>query len=259
MYKEITDLDEIKTAQQVLAQRLRSEVPYEKIRVIGYPSGYLKTSVRYGSVPGAEATWRCGGLSPNKAAYLNLLCRGVPESKDTLLIDLQFNVPRLQFSRKHGSVFIQDVESGITVLGHRGLVTRGKSRVPRERLIREADISLMKAISDVAPNYTTVFPVAPITNNGISGDIRAFATEMRRAAPAIMGDLQQPSYGHGGKNRNVAPNLGNTLKDYFDEFSGTRTYTRRSEVVTMDCKHPGIVKALHRAIDRRGEHYNDSS
>lgn len=239
---------------------LKKELSHRQNRVIGYPSGYFEANVRFASSSGQKVSWWHGGISPNNFAFMNLIGRGDPESSRSLNIDLQFNIPIKKFSRTHGGVFIQDISSGTVVLGHRGIVTRGKSRVPRDLLLSEANITMETVLSDVNPGSADVLFVAPLNKSGLAKDIREFAIEVRRAASLVMeSDHQQNMSNSSNRSATSQKNLNKILGEYFDEFSGKRTFNRKAGQVTMDCRHGEIVKSLRKTLREHGKQYKSQA
>lgn len=257
MYLEMTDLREIQAAQSTLSKQLIKELPYKKNRTIGYPSGYFKTEVRFADKKGENISWWVGTLHKS-GQYINLFGRGNPDASNTLLIDLQFNFSNKKFTRSHGGVFIKHIQTGQIALGHRGIVTRGKSRVPREILLQEADVSPLQVTSNVRPGSVDVLMVTPVDKTGLITDIRNFTIEIRRAASLVMG----PDYrGLQARKNNTSRSsfLDGALKDYFDEFMGATTSNRVGGQVTMDCQHGTIVRALRDKFIVQGTPYKSQA
>jgi hypothetical protein len=246
MYIEITNLNEIKNAQNVLSNQLKKELPYKRNRNIGYPSGNFDGKVRFADNNGDNVSWWLGKIyksDKGQSVYLNLFGQGNPETTDNLYIDLQFNFPYEKFTRSYGGVFIKDFQSGNIILGHRGIVTRGKSRVRRDILLQEADVTPEKINSSIKPGFTNVFLVTPIHKSGIIWSIRVFAKEIRRAASVVM-ESNQDSFTHPNRTKRNLSYLDEELKDYFDEFMGKTKAYRSGGQIDMDCNHGVIVRAL---------------
>lgn len=258
MFIELTDTKEIKQAQFQMSAKLKKQFPYKHERVIGWPSGYFSAQVRFSRKTGTDVSWWYTGLSDDQTSEYNLFGRGNPEESKILLIDLQFNIPVVIFSRKQGGVFLRDVGSGKTLLGHRGIVTRGKSRVPRELLLQEANVTQRTIASDKSPNEVNVFLVASIDDADLGSQISAFAFEIRRAANLVMGDNQDDftSKSKSGKARPPAKEspLDTALNGYYDEFIG-KTIIRRAAQVTMNCRHGTVVKELRNKLKSVGVQY----
>ena len=260
MYLELTDPDKIKAAQKMLSNQLTKELPYKRNRTIGYPSGYFEAEVRFADKKGDDISWWLGRLDHGKHGdvYLNFFGLGNPETTNTLLIDLQFNFSYEKFTRSRGGVFVKEPQTGKTVLGHRGIVTRGKSRVPRELLLQEADVAAFQVTSDVRPGNANVLLVTPIDKTGIITDIRDFCAEIRRAASSVMGSDQDNAQGSKNTDSKLSF-LDSALKDYFDEFAGTTTSSRSGGQVNMDCRHGTIVRALRDKFVNQGTPYKSQA
>lgn len=258
MFIELTDTKEIKQAQLQMSAKLKKHFPYKQERVIGWPSGHFSAQVRFSRKGGADISWWYTGSSDDKQSEYNLFGRGNPEESKLLLIDLQFNIPIVTFNRKHGGVFLRDVSSGKTLLGHRGIVTRGKSRVPRELLLQEANVTQRTIESDKSPNEVDVFLVASIDDANLGSQISDFAIEIRRAAYLVMGDnkVDSTSKSKSGKSHPPAKEspLDSALNGYYDEFIG-ETIIRRAAQVTMNCRHGSVVKELRNELKSVGTQY----
>jgi len=258
MYIELTDTKEIKQAQLQMSAKLKKQFPYKQERVIGWPSGHFSAQVRFSRKSGADTSWWYTGSSDDKQSEYNLFGRGNPEESKILLIDLQFNIPVVTFNRKQGGVFLRDIGSGKTLLGHRGIVTRGKSRVPRELLLQEANITTRTIASDKKPNVVEVFLVAPIDDADLGSQVSEFAIEIRRAAYLVMGDDKSDSSSKSKTGKTGSPAkkspLDAALNGYYDEFIG-KAVLRRAAQVTMNCRHGAVVKALREELKSKGVQY----
>lgn len=253
MYREITDVHNIETSQKELSKKLNHELRVTKHRVIGYPSGYFEADVRFAAKTGTDVLWWYGSLSENGEAFVNFFGHGNPQDTKTLYIDLQFNFPRREFDRRHGGVFVEETGSGSVLLAHRGIVTRGKSRVKKSLLLEEADVSAQEVYSDLAPGVTEVLLVAPIGDNSLSNKIEDFSLEMRRAASAVMGGNNAENNSSGKKLGSMKSNLfDSALREYFDEFIGKAKFNGKRNG-NMDCRHGAIVKSLRKTVDGYGE------
>lgn len=258
MFIELTDTKEIKRTQDEMAAKLKKQFPHEQERVIGWPSGHFTAQVRFAGKSGADSCWWYTGLSDDKQTVFNLFGRGNPNDSKLLLIDLQFNFPIESFSRMQGGVFVRDVSSGKRLLGHRGIVTRGKSRVPRELLLQEADLTPLTIASEKSPNEVEVLLVAPIDDTNLGKQISDFAIEVRRAAYLVMSDNLN-SITSKSKSVNPTPTakkspLDVALSGYYDEFVG-KTIIRRAAQVTMNCRHGSVVKTLREKLKAIGAQY----
>jgi len=260
MYIEVTDIKQIENAQAAMAAKLEKQFSYKQKRVIGWPSGQETIEVRFAGRRGKETEWWYSGISRNKKAVHNLFGRGDPESNVMLNIDLQFNLPLKDFHRRQGGVFVQDIATGKTLLAHRGIVTRGKSRVPRELLLQEANLSPVPVVSDKLPNQVNVLLVAAIDDKSLSKHIFDFSKEVRRAAYLVMDPDQSPSSSNRKKSKRYSAKspLDAALSDYFDEFTG-KTVVRRSAQVIMNCRHGSVVKALRDSLEAKGRAYKSQA
>lgn len=186
---------------------------------------------------GDDLLWWSSEKSENGEAMINLIGRGNPEASAHLLIDLQFNVPIKKFGRSHGGTFLQDVESGAVLLAHRGIVTRGKSRVPKDLLFGEASIKTTSVVTE--KGEIDLLLVASLDSENLLEDLSSFAREMRRAAETVMGGA-----GHSKKPAvKAGAELDARLGAYFEEFSGKRRISRRQAVI-FEVRHGSVVKEL---------------
>ena len=258
MFIELTDTKEIKRTQDEMAAKLKKQFFHEQERVIGWPSGHFTAQVRFAGKSGPDSCWWYTGLSDDKQTVFNLFGRGNPNDSKLLLIDLQFNFPIELFSRMQGGVFVRDVSSGKKLLGHRGIVTRGKSRVPRELLLQEADLTPLTIASEKLPNEVEVLLVAPIDDANLGKQISDFAIEVRRAAYLVMSDNQNDTTSQSKSGKPPSPSkkspLDDALSGYYDEFIG-KTIIRRAAQVTMNCRHGSVVKILREKLKARGAQY----
>lgn len=258
MFIEVTDTKEIKRIQDEMSSKLCTQFPHIEERVIGWPSGHFNASVRFTSKNSTESHWWYTGLSDDKENVFNLFGRGNPNDSKLLLIDLQFNFPVKSFNRKQGGVFIRDISNGKELLGHRGIVTRGKSRVPRELLLQEADLTPLTIASEKKPNEVNIFLVAPIDDANLGEQISNFSIEIRRAAYLVMSENynKTPSKSKAGELSSPATqsHLDRALSDYYDEFIG-KTIIRRAAQVTMNCRHGSVVKTLREKLIAIGTQY----
>lgn len=259
MFIELTDTKEIKRAQGEMAAKLKKQFSYKQERVIGWPSGHSTNQVRFAGKSGVDSCWWYTGLSDDKQNVQNLFGRGNPNDSKLLLIDLQFNFPIESFSRMQGGVFVRDVRSGKTLLGHRGIVTRGKSRVPRELLLQEADLTPLTIASEKSPNEVDVLLVAPIDDVNMGKQISDFAIEVRRAAYSVMSENQSDTTSRSKWSKPLSAAakkspLDVALSGYYDEFVG-KTIIRRAAQVTMNCRHGSVVKTLRAKLKAIGAQY----
>lgn len=239
-YVEIEDLKEITLANHLLARNMKRSLPHREQRTVGFPSSYFVDEVRFasGSVP---SLWWNGGVSVDKPMYLHLFGRGSPRVNETLLIDLQFNFPTESFNRRMGGVFLRDNETNEVLLGHRGIVTRGKSRMPKDRIFLEAGLPILRASTSDGGSIE-VLVVCPVDHPNLLRMIDEFCLEMRRAATAVAEAIEEPKL-IGCPAQSVA----STLKAYFEEFSG-QSESARGTPVLADWEHGRIVAALRNSF-----------
>lgn len=258
MFVELTDTKQINVANRAMADRLKKQFAYRKVRTIGWPSGHFSGEVRFSERHGEEVSWWYSGYSDDETTAYNLFGRGNPDDTKLLLIDLQFNFPVDAFNRRQGGVFIRDIADNRILLAHRGIVTRGKSRVPRELLLQEANVTHEQVASDVKPGALDVLLVGSIDDADLGRNIREFAVEIRRAAYLVMDPGTISSGDHGVRSKTtkkrIKSPLDAALTGYYDEFTG-KTIIRRSSQVTMNCRHGDIVKELREQRKNKGEQY----
>lgn len=249
-YIEIQNLGEINAANRLLARSMERILPHREERTVGFPSNHFVDEVRFAS-PTAPCLWWNGGKSIDKPMHLNLFGRGSPGTSETLLIDLQFNFPTESYNRRMGGVFIRDTESNEVLLGHRGIVTRGKSRMPKDRVFAEAGLPIVRA-STSEGGSTQVLVVCPIGHPHLLKVIDEFCLEMRRAATAVAEEINDPMRSDGKVDAATSK-----LKAYFDEFSGRSEYIRKSPVVA-DWEHGRVVAALRKSFSAETPIYKNS-
>jgi hypothetical protein len=243
-FQELEDPKEVEAAQRDLEKVLTRELRHRENRIVGYPSGYFQDEVLFARGSGDEVFWWNGGKSTKGNELLNFFGRGTPRARDTLLIDLQFNFPKGSYDRRHGGTFIREFQSGRIALAHRGIVTRGKSRVPRDWLLDEIDIKSEQVTNSTTQGTSEVLPVGFIDEADIVTRIAEFCAEIRRAAAAVMRDHQ--AKGTGSRTATVGPKgeLSGTLSEYFQEFVGTVNYHVRGGPRSTRFMHGAVVRAL---------------
>lgn len=249
-YREIEDPARLKRLSDQLTSRLRRQLRHPMTKVVGYPSGHAEFRVHFGSKRGQDVHWWSSELSANGDAYVNLIGRGDPESSAFLMIDLQFNVPIKQFARRHGGAFVEDVQSGAIVLAHRGIVTRGMSRVRKEALFEEttAATTMVETTQGAKP----LFLVASLDSPQLVEDITGFAAEIRRAVDVVVTQasteaVKSAKAGARAQRQSIDGRLG----DYFDEFCGKHKLPRRAAVI-VEVRHGRVVKQLRSKFEGAG-------
>lgn len=245
-YREVEDPRRLARFSRQLTAKIRSQLPVRRKKTVGYPSGRAEVFVNFASEHGEDVLWWSSELSPNGEAYVNLIGRGNPDSSAYLLIDLQFNVPVKKFGRSHGGAFVEHIETGAVILSHRGIVTRGKSRVKRDALFLETteELSLVATSSGA----TRLFLVASLDSKRLIDDISSFSSEIRRSAAVVMEDGSRV----GQRSLKEASQIDQKLVEYFDEFSGKRRLPSREEVV-VEVRHGAVVRELMLQFQKSGE------
>lgn len=250
-YREIEDPARLKMLSDQLTSRLRRQLKYPMTKVVGYPSGHADVRVHFGSKRGQDVHWWSSEISANGDAYVNLIGKGDPESNAFLMIDLQFNVPIKQFARRHGGAFVEDIESGAIVLAHRGIVTRGMSRVRKEALFQET--AAPTTMVETSQGTTPLFLVASLDSAQLVEDITGFAAEIRRAADAVMMQESTEAVTSAQAGARTQPqSIDGLLGDYFDEFCGKRKLPRR-EAVIVEVRHGRVVQHLRSQLKETGK------
>ena len=257
-WSEVTSTKEITRLHRVLNERLLSHTKSGGERVIGWPAGSFEARVRLADVSAKKQMWIYSGRSESSNDYITLVGRYVPDQRGPLLIDLQFNFPSGRFDRRKGGAFVVDSD-GQPWLAHRGIVTRGTSRLNREELLQ--NLSWRKpvaATSNLRPNEVDLLLVARLNDDDLVKKVLQFAVAVRDAAtlvasahPAAPGK-KAPANKGGARTAVKRPErpanrLDAALWSYRDEFSGSRLVTKKGEVL-VDWKHGRVVKALHSAV-----------
>jgi hypothetical protein len=249
-YREIEDAAELKQLSDQLTKRIQKQLKFPMTKVVGYPSGHAEVQVNFGSRRGQDVPWWSSQLSENGDAYINLIGRGDPESNAFLMIVLQFNVPVKEFGRRHGGAFVQDIESGATVLAHRGIVTRGMSRVRKDALLQETTATI--TLVETSQGATPLLLVASLDSPQLVEDITDFAEEIRRAADAVKTyEAEEAAIEAKSGARTLSQSIDGHLGSYFDEFCGKRKLPRR-EAVIVEVRHGRVVQRLRTKLEDAG-------
>lgn len=247
VFQEIEDVEELHRLSKKLTRKIAGQAALRAEKTIGYPSGRFDTYVHFAEREGENVIWWAAHPSEDGEASINLIGRGDPHGRDYLLIDLQFNVPIRSFRRSHGGAFVRDVESGAIYLAHRGIVTRGKSRVHKDRLLAETSATTTQV--HCSAGTIEVFLVSAVESDSLLDDISIFAQEIRRAAAAVMDEEAD------GHTREAIPNgeknLDDQIGEYFEEFSGRRRLPAREAAVVL-VRHGGVVRQLADAVKHLG-------
>lgn len=247
VFEEIEDVKELGRLSNELTRKISGQARLHKTKTIGYPSGRFDTRVHFAEREGDNVLWWAAHTSEDGEASINLIGRGDPAGSDYLLIDLQFNVPIRNFRRSHGGAFVRDVESGAIYLAHRGIVTRGNSRVKKDLLLAETSATTTRVHG--SKGLVQLFLVAAVDSDSLLGDISTFAQEIRRAAASVM-----DGNAAGETSRTILSTekeLDDTLGEYFEEFSGKRRLPARQEAVVL-VRHGGVVHQLANEVKHLG-------
>jgi hypothetical protein len=187
-------------------------------------------------------------LSEDKNTAGSFFGHGEPGSNASLNIDVQFNLPIVQFSRRSGGAFLQHVSTNRVVLAHRGIVTLGHGRVPKADLFSEMAATVREA--DTRDGTDEFLLIGELESSTLVNDIDAFSTELRRSVRAIKGGKARAAKtGAAPKNRsNTSFTPSGRLRQYFDEFSGDRQLKARRKSVA-DCYHGTVVRTIRDTYD----------
>jgi hypothetical protein len=181
---------------------------------------------------------------------VNFFGHGSPGGKASLNIDIQFNLPIVEFSRKSGGAFLRHVPTDRIVLAHRGIVTLGHGRVQKSVLFAETVATLLEANTT---NGTGEFLfIGDLESPTLLSDINTFSTELRSAVRAIKLQLSSGPRRPKTVPRRSSAILAGALHQYFDEFTGQRKLAARNKTVA-DCYHGAVVRALRDVFDGSSE------
>lgn len=237
-YVEIEDIPEIRRLLGKLERRTKTQAPVIKHRSIGYPSGYFDDKVGFTTSSGSQVVWWLSRPNDAGDSWLNLIGRGNPDEKGLLLIDLQVNVATQTFSRRLGGTFVREDMSGATFLAHRGIVTRGKSRIPWARLTALTTERPIVVATSSGPRE--MFLVSSLDSEDLLGDIARFAQEIRAALdrnPHSTSTTRDP--------------FEIVLRDFINEFTGGRNIPPR-QAQTAVVRHGEVVKSLRDLLVKAG-------
>ncbi len=244
-YLEIDQPDELADLNKRLSETLKRGLRHAETRTVGTPGGSFRAKVLFQSGRGNSVFWWSGRQSRDKSAMTNLFGHGMPGSSDPLMIDVQFNIPVVRFSRRRGGAFIRHLPSGKIILAHRGIVALGHGRISKHILFEKIDITLREA--ETGSGSFEFLPIGELGSPKLVLDIGRFSRQLRLSVQStkakgakIDGDASRPATG----NQSVLPAK---LREYFDEFSGHRNLKSRQETVA-DWYHGKVVRALRDAL-----------
>lgn len=254
MFTEIEDPKQIGRLQRLLRTRIKRAAPYAEQRTIGYPTGRFGAVVNFINRTG-ESIWWSSTLADSKTHWINLIGRGTPGEADLLMIDLQFNMIEKTFHRRLGGTFVRENDTQLIFIAHRGIVTRGKSRVPWDRLI---SLTTERAIPvSSSRGATDMFLVAALDSKSLLIDMAQFAQEIRDSLDRVSPKSSAGIVVEGQENQ-TTDLFETTLRDFFEEFSGKRKIPKRQATMAI-VKHGSVVKALKKLILGLGEARNSRS
>jgi hypothetical protein len=253
MYSEITDPKEIEACVRHLRGVLSKRFAHRKQRIVGWPSGHREGLVAFSAKSGESVPWVVVGSDEKTGGHVHLLGHGDPNDSGALLIDLQFNFTRQGFDRTKGGAFVVDSEGRIH-LAHRGIATRGKSRVNKALLLRKVSVTRIEAASDVRPGVVQLMLVGPVDAPSFVDDLAWFCQQVREAVQvvAVVGvgrKEREQSSRKGGNNGAGGKKIPKTPWDmavnaYTQEFSGQVIAKGRKTPVHMEWRHGKVVDAL---------------
>lgn len=236
-YVEIEDVQKISRLTKSLSRTLQRALSHTEERTVGYPVGSVQTKVSFLSDRNENVFWWAGLSIGN-----NFFRHGAPNTSNTLNIDVQFNVPIFEFSRRFGGAFLRHRLTGSVVVAHRGIVTRHHGRIPKSVFFAEIAATLREA--DTSSGTRDFLLIGELNSPTLVNDIETFSSELRRTLRAIeaagAGDGTEPSEDDPSATRS-------SLREYFDEFSGQHTLKSRRKTVA-DCYHGIIVQVLRDAL-----------
>jgi hypothetical protein len=249
-YSEIESPREIRHLNKALSARLRDALLHQETRTIGSPHGSFRAKVQFLSDTGNDVFYWRGWVSKNQSTVGSLFGHGVPGSNAQLNIDVQFNFPMFEFSRKFGGAFLRHVSTNRVILAHRGIVTLGHGRVPKADLFSEIHATVREA--DTGTGVGEFVLIGELESPPLINDIDAFSSELRRAVRAIKARTAKTSGDEPKMPSSTSTSLGCRLRQYFDEFSGKRQLKGRRRSVA-DCYHGTVVRKVRDAFDGPAE------
>jgi hypothetical protein len=181
-WSEVTDPKEIADLNRKLKTRLQEATRRGKMFRIGTPAGHFEAEVRLAQINASQELWFYSGLHKKTGDFITLVGRHARDHSGALYIDVQFNFPNGRFGREKGGAFVKDGH-GRVFLAHRGIVTRGTSRVRKSALLRH--LNWRKSViaeSTVKPFEVDLLVVAALDDVRLAAKILTFAGAIRDAA-----------------------------------------------------------------------------
>jgi hypothetical protein len=239
-YVEIEDPKEIRRLNKALSARLKTALIHAETRTIGYPQGNFLAKVRFLSDVGNHVFYWSAWLSKDKTIVGNFFGHGRPGGNPSLNIEVQFNLPVVEFSRTSGGAFLRHIGTDSIVLGHRGIVTLGHGRVPKSKLFAEMAATLREA--NTGNGVAEFLLIGELESPTLISDIDTFSSELRRAVRSIKANTTTKP-GKPKTPSNASVTLSGKLRQYFDEFSGRLQLKGRKKSIA-DCYHGTVVRAI---------------
>jgi hypothetical protein len=239
-YIEITDVTQIRKLNSLLQSRLKKSLRFVERRTIGSPSGSFQATVRFLRAQGDEVFWWSALHHKNKMK--NLFGHGTPGSNRPLYMDVQFNVPAVHFSRRSGGAFLRHRSRKNIVLAHRGIVTLGHGRFPKELLFRRFRSREKEA--HTGNGEAKFLTLTELRSPSLIDEISRFCTQVRGIVRTSKMQLRQNQVPKDAPVKHAALAR---LREYFDEFTGQYHISARAKTLA-DSYHGAIVRKLRTAF-----------
>lgn len=249
-YAEIEDTKLIWRLNNALSAKLKKDLVHSETRTIGYPQGSFPAKVRFGSPTGNDVFYWSSGSSDDKTVAHNFFGHGAPGAKVPLYIDVQFNLPVVNFSRQSGGAFLRHLPTNSVMLAHRGIVTLGHGRVAKAKLFAEMVATFREA--ETARGIADFLLVGELESPTLIDDIDAFSSELRRAVRTLKSNRKGAQEAALGNRAKRPAKLAAKLRQYFDEFSGQRLAGGGRKSIA-DCYHGKVVRAIRDGFDDSAE------
>ena len=243
-YIEVQDVKEIKRLSNQLSEILGADFPLKEGRTLGSPSGNWAAEVSFKPGAGAKAFWWSHRPKDKRGLALNFFGHGESGANDTLLIDIQLNMPVVKFLRTTGGTFLKKKSTDQVFLAHRGIVTLGRSRLIQEDILNATRTETVEA--ETGKKTQRFMIVGSLGAKSLSKKIETFALEIRETA-RIVGQQRDDvkTIQEIAKQGNSRPDtdVAKSLAAYFREQSGKVPIPARA-ATTAD-RFPGdVVEAL---------------
>lgn len=184
-YEEIEDVAQIAQLNEQLSMKLRESLAYLETRTIGYPHGSILSEVHFESQRGENVFWWVSRIPPNGKSADNYFGHGTPGDSSSLNIEMQFDVPIIEFSRRWGGAFLRYAPTNATVLAHRGHVTRGYGGIPKAVLFSEMPSYKRNARDGTGTGQREYLIISNLSSPTLVSDIERFTSDLRRTIRAL--------------------------------------------------------------------------